>query len=75
MSNYSKVCDVVNSCVTSRQNNVAYVMIQLYEKDVTRRIQLLDTWDRSWNECYLQMQGDVKSLYELCDENLLKICG
>ncbi|UAV84675.1 hypothetical protein PHB09_180 [Pseudomonas phage PHB09] len=32
MSDYWKVVDVIKSCKTSRQNNVAYRMVQLYEK-------------------------------------------
>ena len=32
MSDYHKIVDVINSCITSRHNNVAYRMIQLYER-------------------------------------------
>lgn len=32
MSDYHKIVDVIKSCKTSRHNNVAYRMIQLYER-------------------------------------------
>lgn len=57
MSDYWKTVAVIQSCRTSRQNNVAYRMIQLYEKK------------------YPQNNGLADKLYELCDINLIEICG
>lgn len=32
MSDYWKIVDVINSCKTSAQNNVAYRLVQLYDR-------------------------------------------
>lgn len=42
MSDYWKVVAVIQSCRTSRQNNVAYRMIQLYEKKYPQNNGLAD---------------------------------
>lgn len=57
MSDYWKTVAVIQSCYTSGQNNIAYRMVQLYEKK------------------YPSDKGLADKLYEMCDTNLIEICG
>ena len=76
MSDYSKACDVINSCKTSRQNNNAYAYILLYEKEMNRRNRVENGYSLIlWNKFYKRIKNDVEALHEMCDQNLLSICG
>lgn len=74
MSEFVKACSVIDSCKTSRQNNVAYTYILLYEKEMNRRNKLENGYSlMGWNKHYLSIQTDVEALHQMCDENLINI--
>lgn len=75
MNNFARVCDVIKSCKTSAQNNNAYALIFLYEKEMNRVNRLQNSYSLIvWNRNYIKIKRDVEALFDLCDENLKEIC-
>jgi len=76
MTDYSKACDIINSCTTSRQNNIAFAYVLLYEKEMNRRNKVENGYSLIlWNRLYMRIKRDVEALHDLCDDNLLSIIG